>query len=79
MIKPNEALTPRQPLFHVQHAVDGEEEQPFNKWRIVHLTEAKNIPLMECFKRLNNLKILPGFIEIYIEQDLSVMIESKRS
>ncbi len=71
----SEELTPKQPLFHVQHAVSGEEDNPLNKWRIVFLTEEKNERLLKHFENFNNPHILPGFIEIYIEKDLGVMIE----
>ena len=68
-------LTPKQPLFHVQHAVGGVEKQPLNKWRIVHLTKERDFKLMEHFKGLNSSTTLPGFIEMYIQKDLSVAID----
>ncbi len=73
----SEELTPMQPLFHVQHAVGGDEERPLNKWRIVHLTKVKDAQLMAHFKGFNDSKTLPGFIKVYIEKDLHVMIEHK--
>jgi hypothetical protein len=70
-------LTPGQPLFHVQHSVGGEEDRPLNKWRIVHLTETKDERLIQYFKRFNNPAMLPGFIKIYIEQDLHIPLSKK--
>lgn len=66
-----------QPLFHIQHGVEGEENNPVNVWRIVHLTDAKDQSLIEHFKTLNNPKAVPGFVEIYIEKDLQIPLSHK--
>ncbi len=63
-----------QPLFHVQHAVGGAEDHPTNVWRIVFLTNEKDQRLIEHFKKLNTPTTLPGFVIIYIEQDLGTSI-----
>lgn len=70
-------LLPKQPLFHVQHSAAGLEERPLNKWRIVHLTEAKDFQLIAFFKDLNNPAKLPGYIKEYIEKDLHVALQHK--
>lgn len=44
-----EELTPKQPLFHVQHGAGGTEGRPLNTWRIVHLTHAKNSQLINHY------------------------------
>lgn len=66
-----------QPLFHVQHSVEGEETNPTNVWRIVHLTEGKDQKLIEHFKKFKNPTVLPGFVEIYIEKDLQIPLSHK--
>ncbi len=70
-------LTPKQPLFHVQHGVAGSKDQPLNTWRIVHLTDIKNLPLIEHFKKFNDSSKLPGFIKEYIEKDLNISMQEK--
>ncbi|WP_086824136.1 hypothetical protein [Allokutzneria sp. NRRL B-24872] len=60
----------RQPLFHVEHAVAGSEEQPLNLWRIVHLTEAPDPRLVEVFERIAASPWLPEFVEIYVRDVL---------
>ena len=61
-----------QPIFHVQHSVKGTEENPVNGWRIVHLTKSKDQKLISQFKQLFDSKQLPGYIEIYIKNDLKI-------
>lgn len=70
-------LKNHQPIFHVQHSVEGEETNPINVWRIVHLTEGKDQKLIEHFKKLENPTVLPGFVEIYIEKDLQIHLSHK--
>lgn len=70
-------LKNHQPLFHVQHSVEGEETNPINVWRIVHLTEGKDQKLIEHFNNLKNPTVLPGFVEIYIEKDLQIPLSHK--
>lgn len=67
----------QQPLFHVQHAVGGDENNPINLWRIVHLTEGKSQELLDRFKELDDPTRLPGFIEIYINNDMQIPLKHK--
>ena len=62
----------RQPLFHVEHSVGGNESRPLNRWRIVHLTDRPERSLIERFTLLANDVWLPEFIEIYIRNDLNI-------
>ncbi len=66
--------TARQPLFHVEHSVDGDESRPLNRWRIVHLTEKPEHRLVERVTRMANDVWLPEFIEIYIRSDLNIRL-----
>ena len=61
----------RQPLFHVEHSVDGGEFRPLNRWRIVYLTDRPEQKLIERF-RLANEVWLREFVEIYIRRDLGI-------
>jgi hypothetical protein len=71
------SLVPGQPLFHVQHSAEGSEERPLNCWRIVHLTKSKDAQLLELFQTFNDPVRLPGFIEVYIENDLGLKINKE--
>ena len=62
----------RQPLFHVEHSVGGDESRPLNRWRIVHLTDRPEHRLVERFTLMANDVWLPEFIEIYIRNDLNI-------
>jgi len=64
----------RQPLFHVEHSVGGDESRPLNKWRIVHLTDRPEHRLVERFTLIANDVWLPEFIEIYIRSDLNIKL-----
>ncbi len=64
----------RQPLFHVEHSVGGDESRPLNKWRTVHLTDRPEHRLVERFTRMANDVWLPEFIEIYIRSDLNIKL-----
>jgi hypothetical protein len=59
-----------QPLFHVQHAVGGSEQEPLNLWSIVLLTPTPDVRYLAPFEQMVQAGLLPGFIEIYIERDL---------
>jgi hypothetical protein len=63
---------PRQPLFHVEHAVGGTERRPLNLWRIVHLTDGPDQRLVERFAEISKAPGLPEFIELYIQRDLQI-------
>ena len=63
-----------QPVFHVEHAAGGSEDEPLNIWSIVLLTD-KNDPRYEVpFRAMVEAGWLPGFIEIYIQQNLGVKL-----
>jgi hypothetical protein len=64
----------RQPLFHVEHSVGGDESRPLNRWRIVHLTDRPEHRLVERFTLMANDVWLPEFIEIYIRSDLNIKL-----
>lgn len=65
-------LQNQQPIFHVQHSVEGEEDNPINVWSIVYLTEKKDPRFMEELEKRNDPTRLPKFVEIYIENDLKI-------
>ena len=64
----------RQPVFHVEHSVGGDESRPVNRWRIVHLTDRPKYRLGERFTLMANDVWLPEFIEIYIRSDLNIKL-----
>ena len=64
----------RQPVFHVEHSVGGNESRPLNRWRIVHLTDRPEQRLVERFTLMANDVWLPEFIEIYIRSDLNIKL-----
>ena len=59
-----------QPLFHVEHAVTGTEEEPMNRWRIVHLTESEDPALIERQVREGSTGWLIGFLSKFVELEL---------
>jgi hypothetical protein len=59
-----------QPIFHVEYAVGGSEEEPLNLWSIVLLTPAPDPRYRAPFEEMVREGLLPGFIEIYIRKDL---------
>ncbi|MDE2887563.1 MAG: hypothetical protein OXR72_05060 [Gemmatimonadota bacterium] len=67
-----------QPLFHVEHAVDGDELKPLNLWRIVYLTDRPIQKLIERFTLANEVW-LREFIEIYIRRDLKIELTRRKS
>jgi hypothetical protein len=66
-----------QPLFHVEHAAGGTEEDPLNLWRIVVLTEHEDDRFKEPFRQMTREGWLPGFLEIYIERDLGIPLSRR--
>jgi len=62
-----------QPLFHVEHSVDGDESCPLNRWRIVYLTESPEQKLIDRFM-LRKGPWLREFVEIYIRRDLRIEV-----
>ncbi len=67
-----------QPLFSVEHGVRGTEDNPFNTWRIVILTENNDRRFHQPFEEMAKAGWLPGFLEIYIEKDLRVKLSRKQ-
>jgi hypothetical protein len=61
-----------QPIFHVEHAVGGSEDEPLNLWSIVLLTAEEDHRYHRPFEQMISAGWLPGFIEIYIANDLGV-------
>lgn len=64
-----------QDIFHVQHGVIGEENNPLNTWKIVHLSSEVRTGLEQKFKEMNEYQWLPEYIEIYIREVLGISIE----
>ena len=60
-----------QPLFHVEHSVDGGEFRPLNQWRIAYLTDRPEQKLIERFTLAKEVW-LREFVEIYIRRDLKI-------
>ena len=60
-----------QPLFHVEHSVDGGELRPLNLWRIVYLTDRPEQRLVERFTLAKEVW-LREFVEVYIRRDLKI-------
>ena len=67
-----------QPLFHVEHSVDGGEFQPRNLWRIVYLTDRPEQKLIERFTLAKDVW-LREFVEIYIRRDLKIELARRES
>jgi hypothetical protein len=63
-----------QPLFHVEHAVTGTEEEPLNRWRIVHLTQTEDPSLIEQQVKHGSTGWLPGFLARFLELELDYEI-----
>jgi hypothetical protein len=61
-----------QPLFHVEHSVGGAEQQPTNRWRIVHLTGTVDDRLTAVFEHMAADPWLPEHTEIYIRDNLGI-------
>ncbi|SDX40498.1 hypothetical protein [Lysobacter enzymogenes] len=67
-----------QPIFHVIHGVSGEETRPLNLWSVVFLTPQQDSRLLAPFVRMAFEGWLPGYVEIYIRDNLKIGI-SRRS
>ena len=66
----------KQPLFHVEHSVDGNELRPLNLWRIVYLTDGPRQELIERFTLAKDVW-LREFVEIYIRRDLKIALNRR--
>lgn len=69
--------TSDQPLFHVEHAVGGDEDRPLNLWRTVHLTTAPDQRIIDVFGRIDSDPWLPIFVEIYVRDVLHIDLKRK--
>jgi hypothetical protein len=69
---------PRQALFHVEHWVGGKPGRPVSRWRIVHLTRQPDPALTRVFARLAASPWLPGYVEIYIREDLHIRLSRQQ-
>jgi len=70
----------KQPLFYIEHWVEGPEIEPVAKWRAVHLTERRNPLIPEAIGRMISSWPTPGlpeFIPIYITRVLNIGLESR--
>jgi len=70
----------KQPLFYIEHWVEGTESEPVANWRTVHLTEQPNPVLPEAMGQMLKSWKPPGFpefIPIYIEHDLNIKLEPR--
>ena len=67
-----------QPLFHVEHSVDGGEFRPLNLWRIVYLTDRPEQKLVERFTLAQEVW-LREFVEVYIRRDLKIELTRRKS
>ena len=66
-----------QPLFHVEHWVEGELARPINRWRIVHLTEQPDQAMLDAFTAMAASPYLRDFIEVHITDVLGHTLERK--
>jgi len=67
-----------QPLFHVEHSVEGGELRPLNLWRIVYLTDKPEQDLIDRFRLAKDVW-LREFVEIYIRRDLKIELTRRRA
>ncbi|ALG13378.1 hypothetical protein [Kibdelosporangium phytohabitans] len=67
----------RQPLFHVRHWVDGDENEPLNRWRILHLTNRPDQQTIDFFAELGQNPYLRDFIEVHIREVLGYRLTRK--
>ncbi|MGH8079141.1 MAG: hypothetical protein ACREP7_01110 [Lysobacter sp.] len=66
-----------QPIFHVVHGVGGEPDSPLNLWSIVFETDAQDSRLLQPFVRMAEAGWLPGYVEIYIRDDLGIALSRR--
>jgi hypothetical protein len=59
-----------QPLFHVEHWVDGTKNRPVNRWKILHLTEQPDQAMLDFFTGMGQNPYLRDFIEVHIREVL---------
>jgi hypothetical protein len=66
-----------QPLFHVEHWVEGQEDRPVNRWRIVHLTPSPDQALLDHFTAMGRDPYLRDFIEVHLREVLGCTLTRK--
>lgn len=64
----------QQPLFFVEHSVKGSRDAPRVAWRMVHLTNKPDAQLLGSLHDVLDpvSRVLPGYLRIYLEQDLGI-------
>jgi hypothetical protein len=68
----------KQPLFHIEHWVEGAEDEPIAWWRAVHLTDKLNPAIPQAIEGMMGSWKPPGFpefIPIYITRVLKIGLE----
>ncbi len=63
-----------QPVFYVEHSVGGDQSQPLSLWRIVHLTNAPDVRIIQAFAQFAKSPWLDEFVESYIEKNLGARL-----
>ena len=66
-----------QPLFHVEHWVEGQQDRPVNRWRIVHLTPSPDKALLDRFTTMGRDPYLREFIEVHLREVLGRTLTRK--
>ena len=64
-------------VFHIEHSVGGTDSQPLNRWRIVHLTDARDDQLLAVFEHMAASPWLAEHTEIYIRDTLGIQLSRK--
>ncbi|MCE7011095.1 hypothetical protein LWC34_51075 [Kibdelosporangium philippinense] len=67
----------RQPIVHVEHWVEGEENEPINRWRMVHVTDQPDQAMIDFFAEMGRDVYLRDFIEVHIREVLGYQISRK--
>lgn len=68
-----------QPIFHVEHSVGGSEQQPLNRWRIVHLTTEEDPAMLALFENMGRDPYLPVFVEVHIREVLGITTVTRKT
>lgn len=66
-----------QPVFHVSHGAQGEEDAPKNTWKVVFLTDGEDKALKETLEGMGKNPYLSVYNEIYIREDLGRTLTRK--
>jgi hypothetical protein len=70
-------VTQQQPVFHVQHGVTGQEDNPINTWKIVFInpSEEARHTLKMNFSKFDYSRHLPYYVEVYLQRDMNIHIK----